>query len=428
MKPLDKIRAELKQLVDSYNLDGLVKDLLVDLVARYHYNMQFELYTSIYNNFMTLTYNDDVAFALAHEHFYSVFRGVPPIVRFKCDAIGTLSIKKLQELYKGNKFNLYAAKDMFITQGAEDIYVECYVSRRKIIKQRNITQNTYYIDMLDDDISEVMNIAYPSGYEPVSTLTEHMNKDNSILFITLPSFAVRAYDKNRFSGIDKVVFEAIEYFTIDMLDENELNRVKIDGLKIKDYIVTRNVPRELKEKFLFKVAQNYRIGNSILSNSDILILFGEYFRDIVLDSHFEYNQQLDEITIYYSRRDYSSTPIPTQQLNDFVNKYGRYYITQNISFNLVSPTIIYMLFEIRYDSNVVNDIQGLVQNVLSKYVLMGTEVDADEIVAQLVNNEGVSLVKLYMSLTPNPSEQNHQHKITLIKPNYPMFITIINKI
>lgn len=336
MNSKEDIRDALLRIADNYKMRGEAVEMAVELVTYALFHEQVAIANTAKEMSLTDAVLMDSKIAQCANVMYSVFRGKCPTVRLNLHFTAIVNKGRLDTLYEGNTFNLYAAEPISETpDGSDDStrQVEAILSKYDVIDRTyDITKDNYTgLEVTDDDGNTINNISddiivqvlqrnegMDSGdgsareYAVTRIFSDHcksVGNGEMIFALTIPGFGVRLYKKGNFTIGTSVRVKAVIYTTLSSINTDALNRISISGATLMESSHMEDDPDnalgrvevvtpaleydgevERPEVDTIPYLANYagRVSHQIQSNSDVNYFFSEVFIDRVMSSTFKF--------------------------------------------------------------------------------------------------------------------------------------------
>lgn len=239
------------------------------------------------------------------------------------------------------------------------------------IKSQILSLNTDNKDVIDIQ-NVIRNLNVKEELTSKVQLPSLPGTDKEKLFIlTIPGFGIRIYKRGYFDTNTVVRVRALKYTTVDDINYDEFQKISITGTELvlpvgydkpsKDYVVSKythkdnskwndtgiipEISREDSKSLLYNANVYERLQGKILSNSDLNMLFTDRFIDKVISATNYYipspevqkgTSSITKFTegnamIYYIPRSTQDLIDDVEFENDFVMKYGSYFINKVLS-------------------------------------------------------------------------------------------------
>jgi hypothetical protein len=315
------------------------------------------------------------------ENMYSVYRGKNARVKLNFKNNTLIKKNKFDLLYESNSFKVYTPVALNLPPSTMDVngvynlyQIEGILCKStKTISEVVIdSNNRYYIDVKLDDhllsnVSEDILVKIDGvEYPTTRNFFTHINKPipvtsddplDYIFVLTIPDYGIRLFKKGYREGndivgyfkIDSVVtVECLEYTTADDINYSEYNKIIIPGTELIPFNgyqsdgvtpqvpgdtgrsdIIPEIPRDDERSPLYNANYATRTQSSILSSSDVNVLFTEHFIDYVKSSVNSYSESDNTLYIYYVPRAIGYS-LSNPQVDEFVNLYRSYFITHSI--------------------------------------------------------------------------------------------------
>jgi hypothetical protein len=332
----EEIRDALLRIADNYKMRGEAVEMAVELVTFALFHEQVAIANTAKEMSLTEAALIDSKIAQCANVMYSVFRGRCPMVRLNLHFTSTVNKFKLDPLYEGNTFNLYAANPMTETpDGTDDStkQVEAILSKSDLVDRiYDITKDNYMgLEVTDDDGNSINDISEDivvqvlqknegMGSEPemakeyavTRIFSDHcksVGDDEMIFALTTPGFGVRLYKKGNFTIGTSIRVKAVIYTPLSDINADAIRRISISGATLMESrrmeddpdnpserteVVTPAIEYdgevERPEVNSIPYLANYagRVEHQIKSNSDVNYFFSEVFIDKVMSSTFKF--------------------------------------------------------------------------------------------------------------------------------------------
>lgn len=336
MNSKEEIRDALLQIADNFKMRGEAVEMAVELVTYALFHEQVAIANTAKEMSLTEAALMDSKIAQCANMMYSVFRGRNPIVRLNLRFNAKVSRNRLDPLYEGNTFNLYAASPIDeVPDGTETStkQVDTILSKFDIVDMTfEIDKDNYTgLELTDadgnviNDISDDMIVEVIQGNDGITNNGEERREypvtrifsdhcksfgDNEMIFaLTIPGFGVRLFKKGNFIIGSYVRVKAVVYTTLSEIDTEALKRVSISGATLMEsttYVEDPESPTgrkaivtpaieydgesERPDIDTLPYLANYagRVNHQIQSNSDVNYLFSEVFAAKVMASTFRF--------------------------------------------------------------------------------------------------------------------------------------------
>jgi hypothetical protein len=283
-------------------------------------------------------------------------------------------------------------------------------TKDKITIETTITANNhYYIDLidktnhiigdLDEDIKVWIKaegaanyIEYPvtrNFYDHANAQLANIGEVNNldpIFVLTIPDYGIRLFKKGYIDQGGNVIgyfpingsvkVECYKYTTDSQVNMDEFNKITIPGTETIKLELINNIEREDGNALLYNANSAQRTSKSIRSNSDVAVLFSEYFINDILYSNIRFNQagtiqteggnQLDTtaLFVFYVPRD-EEYEIPRIDQELFIDAYKNYLITENLLAYSGACNKVQLALKIELSDT--NDITPQIREILAEY-------------------------------------------------------------
>lgn len=336
MNSKEEIRAALQQIADNYKMRGEAVEMAVELVTYALFHEQVAIANTAKEMSLTDAALMDSKIAQCANVMYSVYRGRCPIVRLNLHFIAKVNKFKLDPLYEGNTFNLYAAAPISESpDGSDDStkVVEAILSKFDLVDRTyDITKDNYMgLEVTDDDGNPVNDISddiivqvlqknegmdsepeMVKEYAVTRIFSDHCKSvgDGEMIFaLTIPGFGVRLFKKGNFTIGTSIRVKAVVYTPMSAINTDALRRISISGATLMESRHVVDDPDDpLGRTEVVTPAMEYdgeigrpdadslpylanyagRVSHQIQSNSDVNYFFSEVFVDRVLCSTFRF--------------------------------------------------------------------------------------------------------------------------------------------
>lgn len=376
MKSKDEIKSDLQLIAKNHEMTGEAVDMIIDLLTYSMYHEQVNILNTAKEMSLNDAYSINSKIALCDNVMYSVFRGTCPIVHLNTHFDSNTYYNKFDLLYTSNTFYLYALDkvDHSADIDTESVtQVDAILTRNKLIEKTvECTYNQYYIDLVDDvygntysDISDDVMVTIDGRmYGTTRIFADHcksVGDDELIFILTIPDYGIRLYKKHMFGSGSIVEIKAIVYTTLDDINEDDINNIRIPGLrflespkldsngdiiinedgdeeKIKPIDYSAEISRQDSDSLLYYANFASRVDHEIKSNSDVNYLFSEVYIKYVESSTFRYvrkgeiygGNELTEDTLYISYIPKPGDQLGPDDFEEFSDNYGSYFICNKI--------------------------------------------------------------------------------------------------
>ena len=389
MKTLQDYIDQYENIASGLGYMGDSVDILVQLLANATYideveNMSYVQEASLERSVLL---NSKIQHCV--DRMYSVYRGSCPRVLIKLKPSKKFSFKKFDKLVTGNRFNIYYTGyyraidkeiseektienlDTLETSDTENLVfgvnnsgitinpssdssyiIEGLIASDVVTGSKTLDYtNTYYINVLDNDLSNDMYVVVnpdtsDTRITPTRNFSEHI-LDNKIFDLTLPGFGSRLY----VTGYPENTTLSYTYFVYSELssyNESDLEQINISGATLESFNTNwlekkgfdstysdlgltyiSEVGRDNLETIHYKANRDRYVNSIFRSNSDIGTVFEETFPGEVKSGGTSYifntSSSTSGLTIYYIPK--GNSIIDNTKINEFIKNRKAYYVT-----------------------------------------------------------------------------------------------------
>lgn len=417
----EQIKANLQKIAENYGYSGESTEMIIDMLTYLSYHNQIEILNATQESSLSTAKLINSKIVQCMSVMYSVYRGKNAKVKLHFRNNTLIKKNRLDLIYESNSFKLYTDSVLSLepstigSDGKEILYtIECIFAKdTKFVTEVEVTeQNKFFIDAIVDkrvlgNLSEdvkvtIDDVEYPTTrnfyehinqpiYNPLEEISE-TNQLDKLFILTIPDYGIRVFKKGYidsngntkgyFETNKTVKIECLTYTTAEEINVDEFNKIIVPGTILIPFSGYREdgktpivegdtgrellneIPRETSNSILYNANSSTRTQSQILSNSDVNVLFSEYFIDVIQSAINWYNKDTDTLYIYYVPKVVGNT-ITQLRVNSFVDKYKSYFITQNIAPVKGIQLSVYVNLEIYItDTNEIND---AVQAIFDKY-------------------------------------------------------------
>lgn len=460
MKSIQDYRNIYREIASNLGIQGDSVELLVQLLAQHSYINEVENASYLREASMESAVLMNSKIQHCMDDMYSVFRGECPRLILNFIPLNVLNFHRYDEVAVSSNFRLYYLG--YVDEEGNYIYDDCsfypsltsntsenqyqiitLLSQDKVEKEWTTNYlNLYYIDCLEENLSNDMYLTHENQIVPVTRdFATHIVK-NQVFDLTLPSFSSRLYiADSQFSKIGEEAEENLNlkatyfiYTTLDSINENEIGRVSISGMKLinpNDKEDFTNGIKKIAEKtrdsvysLHYKASKDKFISTMIRSNDDICRLFKETFIGYISTNGviYDYSKDTDNtVRIKYILANDKTPDIPEKEKTAFEMNAAAYYITDLLKLEKIDPPQVYLNLELVLYNNVDSSELGTsIQDIVDKYSRSFLEKDLDEIVPEIKGQvEKISCIKYVKVCKFDHAESNEDNdKAWKIIPKY----------
>jgi hypothetical protein len=376
----EQIKKALYKIAENYNIGGESVEYVSDVVTFLFFHNQFEIANAVQESSLVTAKLLNSKIKACMTNFYSVYRGRNARVELNFKANTLIDYKKFDVIYKSNTFNLYAEDAIYRTQysdtpvkGVDKLPRGIFCKSLKHELELTVTEKgKYFIDVvidrsylgnLSEDVKvEIDGVPYPTTrdfHDHVNTPIPRTNDDplDKLFILTIPDYGIRIFKKGWWSNDGQqgyfrpnqvINIQCFEYTTLDDINLDDVKKVIIPGTELIPYegyldddktpkvegdegrLLIEATPRNPEASLLYNANLATRVQSQILSNSDINVLFTEFFIDEVESALNWYNPDNNNLYIYYIPRTELDLDLPEEQVQLFVDRHKSYFITQDI--------------------------------------------------------------------------------------------------
>lgn len=456
MKSIQDYRNIYREIASNLGIQGDSVELLVQLLAQHSYINEVENASYLREASMESAVLMNSKIQHCMDDMYSVFRGECPRLILNFTPLNVFNFHRYDEVAVSSNFKLYYLG--YVDEGGDYIYEDCsfypslesseektyqiitLLSRDKVEKEWMTNYlNLYYIDCLEENLSNDMYLTHENQIIPVTRdFATHIVK-NQVFDLTLPSFSSRLYiADSQFSKDGEEAEENLSlkatyftYTTLDSINENEIGRISISGMKLVDDETFEKGIKKIAEKprdsvysLHYKASKDKFISTMIRSNDDICRLFKETFIGYISTNGVIYDSSTvsdGTVIIKYILANDKTPDIPSKEKDEFVENAKAYYITDLLKLEQVKPVTVYLNLELVLYNNV--DSSGLgtsIQDIVDKYSRSFLDKDLKDIEPEIKGQvEKISCVKYVKSceFESKDSSENYDNAWKII-PKY----------
>lgn len=421
MKNLKEIESQFREIATSNNLTGDSTELIIKLLAYNNYESSISARISLLESLPNRAVNENSKIEHAVNNMYSVYRGKNAQLSVKARVTGTLSLKRLQEVYsdKYNKFyysHLVTDTGETIVGDYDLIYGQTYTLF--LIKGEEVltetlsvdTDNLYLLETVSSNVSEdyILRESIDSSVDLKLTksFSTHIDSDinpdeeSLIMDLTLPSYGVRFYSSGEgFNSSLNYNLTYIPYYN-EEINSSLLNRMVIEGVEL-DYTslsIESPIERESLKNLLYNLSKRTELQSRVRSNSDVLDQFKSMFSYKIKDcalGGYDYNS--DILSIYYipllsdTLEGESSKFELTENDKSLYKEKLMYYVTKDIQllplYDFSSAIDLFISLELVVDSKI--DISEISSYLKDMEYSLGQSFDIDMFRGYVNNLEGI---------------------------------------
>ena len=427
MKSLQDYIETYRKIASNLNIRGDRAELLIQLLANASYISEVENIS--YSQEASLEKASQMNSKIQHcvNNMYSVFRGLCPRVILNIKPLKPFSFNPYDEIIVGNTFKLYyigyyenptteeenkeikeLSYDTGINYAPLSISPELNLESTKtykivclLAKERdgvvniswNLSQdNTYYVDCLEEDLSNDLIVKIPNAdnstiCKTTSDFSNHILNGN-IFDLTLPAFGSRLYVSGTKNGENwesntKIEAKYFVYSTLDSYNESDLKRISLKGaelVKIDEedvFWTNRNLNEFIPGVCLIKessrdslisthyLANRSRYTNTIFrSNSDLGDLLERTFPDKIFSGGTKSIYDSEIIKLFYIPKD-TNNFITSDEEKGFIENKKAYYVASDIVIERGEEYTA--IFDIEVDLYDAIDVRSEIEDILRRY-------------------------------------------------------------
>lgn len=320
-----------------------VLDLIISLMSTSYYDTVLSSINILNESNSETAANINSLINLSAERMSSVYRGTNTKIKIYGKSNQYQNVKRGQLLYEGDKFNVYALKDVEIIPNSNQNYlteIECIVSTKYYEVTNTDRSLSYYREFPYKDLSEDYIIKNELGIQKSSTkdfnihvlnsdVAHNINSEVIPYFdLTISDYGLRLYFKNEVdSTLTLSIFTYYNLEDITELDKVALNLDDFDENKSRR-VITKGISRDSFDLIRNRYKSQIDTLGVVRSKSDLIDLFIKYFNNKVLNVNFK-NESValgrHKIIYYYIIKGNSNPPTITE-VNDYKNKFSPYFI------------------------------------------------------------------------------------------------------
>lgn len=432
MKSLQDYIDTYKDIADKLNLRGDSIELLTQLLANASYISEVEniAYAQEASLEKATLLNSKIQHCI--NDMYSVFRGACPRVIIKFRPKKYFNFEMFQKIVSGNGFGIYylgyykpeeskagnclGAKTVsriknFVyspitipaANNNETYTIVGLLAQKTVDKEWTLNKNnTYYVDCLEDNLSNDLWVKIEDKYYEVSREFSDHIITGEIFDLTLPSFGSRLYVADVFksaTGIEKDFISSTPpntkinatYFKFSSLSDynsSDLKKISIKGADlisidnqdpllsmaesesqfIPGVVLVSEAGRDNLETIHYKASRDRYVNSILRSNSDIGVVLEEMYPDKIITNgtSYKYESVLGEssIKIFYVPINKQNL-LTSEEISNFINTRSSYYITNNITVESGGQYTAVFSIDVELYQN--TDIDLEIKNILNQY-------------------------------------------------------------
>lgn len=410
MKSLQDYINTYRTIADGLGIKGDSSELLIQLLANASYISEVENIS--YSQEASLERATMINSKIQHcvDNMYSVFRGQCPRVILNIKPTKMFTWAPFDEIISSNNFKVYYL-GIFNNETLDFEYntitlyptETCYqviglLAKDTAVIQRDLVNtNKYYIDFLENDLSNDMMVTMDNSNKEVTRVFSDHVLNNKIFDLTLPGLGSRLYfndlsvknnnSQNQVSNIKAFYFKLSK---LSSYNESELKKLNIKGTELVSFnelvyqssnndtklwtdiyteltsgiIVIPEVESDDLFSVHYKANQVRHLGMVFKSNSDLGDLLQQVYPGKVKDTSVVFDDIENRLYIYYIPK-INTQILSNNEIINFSDKYKAYYIANDIN---VSPGVLYNInFDIEVELYETGDISETIKNILGNY-------------------------------------------------------------
>jgi hypothetical protein len=355
IKTREEIRDELKKIAKDSNLQGTAVDFLISITSTAYYNALLNTITINKESNSDTLANINSAITLAAERMYSVFRGYNPKISIRAQFTEYHIFRRGDEVCDMGDYKLFVLKDTIVSPN-DYTEVPLIASTEYITYENNNIGLKYFSEFITEDISSD-TIFYINDREIDTTVDFRTHLIEGIPFeLTISDFGVRiyftpetttklgrSYGENGFSiqNVGISGFKYVEDIDFTNLKESDFN-LKVnydssssfyinisDSLSPEGYIESQGLLRESRDQIIANFKTQINSIGVIRSNTDLLDIVKEGFKNRILDCSYEYpNGNATSIIYYYIPK--VDSLLSQEEFQTFINSKISYFIFDSV--------------------------------------------------------------------------------------------------
>ena len=411
MKSLQDYISTFRSIAEGLGIKGDSSELLIQLLANASYINEVENIS--YSQEASLERATMINSKIQHcvDNMYSVYRGQCPRVILNIKPTKVFTWNPYSEIIASNNFKVYylgyfdkdkkefsySPKSLYPSD--ETYQILGLLAKETASIERNIKdiKNNYYIDFLENDLSNDIVVEMDGNNKPVTRIFADHVLHGKVFDLTLPGFGSRIYFNDISAGTilsqtGKISALYFKKSKLSSYNESELKKLSIKGTEVISFngeeygrVVDNNkiqywldnytelapgiipIPEIESDDLLsvhYKANQVRHLGTVFKSNSDLGDLLQQTNPDIVKDTSVVFDDSDNKLYIYYIPK-IKEQKLSDTEVNEFTNNYKAYYIANDVS---IGQGIVYNVgFDIEVELYETGDVSETIKNILNNY-------------------------------------------------------------